>query len=112
MMRGEDPRGVLTVETEDGGQFEVEIRDDAADVGAASRRLRMKAIVLQSTIRQVATTVHRSVQEALTDPPPSKIEVEFGLKFTTKSPMGVIVGEVGGESSILVRIEWPGSTPR
>jgi hypothetical protein len=105
MLNAAVPTQVMIVESEDGSEFAVEITDDRADIGTFTDRLKIKA-ALEATIRVVAKTVHRSVEKALEDDPPSRIAAEFGLKFSTKTPGGVIVGELGGESSILVRLEW------
>jgi hypothetical protein len=102
---------LIEVELDDGRRFFAEASvAGGRDVGQRRDRLLLKVAELRETLGAVVRTAEDVVTSALAENPPSKVAVEFGVKLSARTPGGVVLGQVGGEASLVVKLEWDRSS--
>lgn len=97
---------VVEVQLPDGNALyaEVEVPGGGDARWGSERQFSLEDI--RTSVISIGPWIYDTVRRALPDAP-DKIGVEFGLKLTAKSgPLVAALAEVGGEASVVVKLEW------
>ncbi|WP_239093423.1 CU044_2847 family protein [Paractinoplanes abujensis] len=96
----------VEVTIEPNGDFAPGGRSDAA-FGDWFRGDRRAALSTTPTVKAMTRWVHSQLQDVDTLLP-DRVTLEMGVKLVAKSPDLVtpVLGQVGGETSLLIRLEW------